>query len=315
MIADASLQAAIDTVPPGRWAVGVSGGADSIALLHLLGARSDLHLVVAHLNHQTRGIESDDDVEFVQALCERMNVACKMARRDELEALLNKLPANSSARFRTLRFQWFKRVVESSDLRGVMLAHHADDQAETVLQRLLRGAGYSSLAGIAPRATVHGVHVLRPLLAVRRAMLRTYLAQANQRWREDASNTSGKYLRNRLRAALNDRDDLTDVLLSLARACSNLKQWVQRVSPTLRDEFSVRQIDELPAILARHAASEWLRDRDVPAGLIDRAVVDRLRTMCADAATAARQQFPGGVFIVRRAGKMTAAGQVELPHA
>ncbi|MBC8109223.1 MAG: tRNA lysidine(34) synthetase TilS [Anaerolineae bacterium] len=306
MSENAPLQSAIATVPAGRWAVGVSGGADSVALLHLLHARSDLHLVVAHLNHQTRGTESDDDATFVQALCERSNVPCTIERRDALEAPLKNLPANPSARFRALRFNLFKEAVESNDLAGVILAHHADDQAETVLQRLLRGAGYSSLAGIAQQGTVLGVRVLRPLLAVRRESLRTHLAASNQAWREDASNTSEKYLRNRLRAALKDRDDLTHALMALSHACCNLKKWVQRVTPKLNEEFPTRRLAEQPAVLARHAASQWLRDRSVPADLIDRAVVDRLRAMCADAATAARQQFPGGTFVRRRAGIISA---------
>lgn len=302
----ASLQSAIATVPAGRYAVGVSGGADSVALLHLLCARSNLQLFVAHLNHQTRGTESDDDAAFVRTLCERLKLPCTVVRRDELEPLLNHLPANPSARFRALRFQMFRDLVETNDLRGVILAHHADDQAETVLQRLLRGAGYSSLAGIAQRAHVLGVHVLRPLLSVRRALLREYLTASGQLWREDASNTSDKYLRNRLRAVLRDRDDLTDALLNLAANCADVKRWVGHVSPKLEESFAARQLDQLPAILARHAASEWLRDREVPAAMIDGAVVDRLRAMCADAATAARQQFPGGVSVRRRAGVISA---------
>lgn len=300
---DASLAAALNSIPLGNWAVGVSGGADSVALLHLLrSARRDLQLVVAHLNHQTRGEESDADEAFVREMCSRANLNCRVARRDELEPELNALPANPSARFRALRFELFKRVLQSEKLDGVLLAHHADDQAETVLQRLLRGAGYKSLAGIAPRSIVHGVLVIRPLLGVRRSRLREFLRAQGLSWREDSSNRSPKYLRNRLRAILRDREDLTDALLELARACANMRGFVRRIAPALGETFAVRALDDLPAIIAREAGGKWLRDHRVPAGQIDRATVDRLRQMCADAASASRQQFPGGVFVRRRAG-------------
>jgi tRNA(Ile)-lysidine synthase TilS/MesJ len=188
----------------------------------------------------------------------------------------------------------------------VILAHHADDQAETVLQRLLRGAGYSSLGGIAPRARVAGVQVIRPMLGVRRATLREFLSKSNLLWREDSSNTSPTYLRNRLRVELSHRDDLTGALLDLSHACWKLKRWTQRTAPRLDDQFPIRQLDELPTTLARRSASGWLRRHDLPAELIDRAVVDRLRLMCADAASAARQQFPGGIFVRRRGGIISA---------
>jgi tRNA(Ile)-lysidine synthase TilS/MesJ len=148
--------------------------------------------------------------------------------------------------------------------------------------------------------------VIRPLLSVRRATLRKFLTDSNRRWREDSSNASPSYLRNRLRAALKDRDDVTETLLDLSRACAKLKQWTERHASKLDNQFSVRQLQDLPAILARHSAAEWLRRHHVPAELIDRQIVDRLRTMCTDAASAAQQQFPGGVIVRRRAGTISA---------
>ncbi|CAN5677141.1 hypothetical protein BH09PLA1_BH09PLA1_24070 [soil metagenome] len=303
---EAALNRAIHTVPAGKWAVGVSGGADSIALLQLLRTRNDVELIVVHLNHQTRGDESDADEAFVQTLCAKANVRCRIVRRDALEATQGKRPANKSARFRALRFALFRNVVKSEGLRGVILAHHADDQAETVLQRLLRGAGCSSLAGIAPSTTVDNVRVIRPLLTTRRDALRTFLVDSKHSWREDSSNTSPDYLRNRLRAILRSRDDLTEALLDLSAACASLNRWAKQCAPNLDEQFAIGQLDQLPAILARRSAGDWLKRRGVPAGLIDRAVIDRLRTMCADAATASRQQFPGGVFVRRRAGIISA---------
>jgi tRNA(Ile)-lysidine synthase len=299
MMIDVSLRAALESIPSGKWGVGVSGGADSVALLHLLRtARPDLILIVAHLNHQTRGDASDADEAFARELCP----AARVARRDDIEGDVPTLPTNRSARFRALRFAHFKRVIDEENLAGVLLAHHADDQAETVFQRLLRSGGYAALAGIAPRAIVNGVHIVRPLLNVRRATLRQLLIDASLPWREDASNASPSYLRNRIRAILRDREDVTAALLELSRACAKLKRFVKRTSPKLGDSFRMRSLDDQPAILARESAGQWLREHRVPAELIDRATVDRLRAMCADAASANRVQFPGGVFVRRRGG-------------
>ena len=307
MTIDASLAAALRSIPPGRWAVGVSGGADSVALFHLLRAvRPDVQLVVAHLNHQTRVDESDTDESFVRDMCSRASVSCQIARRDEIERDIPRLPPNASARFRAIRFELFKRVVRSDQLGGVLLAHHADDQAETTLQRLLRGGSYTSLAGMSPRAMVNGVLVLRPLLAIRRATLRAFLSGENLAWREDSSNRSPKYLRNRLRAILCGRAELADALLDLSRACAQLKDFVGRTAPALGESFPVRTLDDLPALLSRESARRWLRAHRVPADLVDRTTIDRLRTMAADAGSANRQQFPGGVFVRRRAGVISA---------
>jgi tRNA(Ile)-lysidine synthase len=301
------LASALQSVPSGQWAVGVSGGADSVGLFHLLrDTRPDLHLVVAHLNHQTRGDENEADAAFVRDLCARAKVTCHVAQRDQIEREIELLPANTSAKFRALRFALFRRVVESDRLNGVLLAHHADDQAETVFQRLSRGGGFTTLAGIARRTTVNGVPVLRPLLAVRRATLRAYLTERGLCWREDSSNRSPKYLRNRIRELLREREDLTDALLELVRTCAALKRFVRRASPRLKESFAIGTLDDLPALLARESARRWLRDHRVPAGSIDRAAIERMRAMCADAASAHRQQFPGGVFVRRQRGIISA---------
>src|SRR6266496_1788814 len=133
-----ALMAAIETVPAGAWSVGVSGGADSVALLHLLRQRRDLSFHVAHLDHQTRNGESATDALFVAELAGKWGVPFTIAIRSDVEDESSHLEKNLSARYRTARLEFFRRVVAQHQLRGVILAHHADDQAETVLQRLLR---------------------------------------------------------------------------------------------------------------------------------------------------------------------------------
>jgi len=298
----------VSQIPAGRWAVAVSGGADSVALLRLLRDRSDVELIAVHLDHQTRGDESAADSQFVAELCARLNVPCETARRDRLEPTASNLPKNRSARFRALRIALFRAVVKSENLDGVLVAHHADDQAETILLRVLRGSGYRGLGGMSPRAAIGGVRVVRPLLAVRRDALRKFLSSIGQDWREDSSNRSPKYLRNRVRAALRGRDELTDKLLDLGRSCAALRCWVGEAAPRLDDSFRVAALARLPQILAEESAKRWLRARSVRADQITPRSVADLIEMASDAASPPGSQFAGGIIVRRRGGVISAAG-------
>jgi tRNA(Ile)-lysidine synthase len=298
----------VNLVPAGAWAVGVSGGADSVALLRLLATRADLHLRVVHLDHQTRAGASAADAAFVAELAARLGLACTVATRVDVEATLAELPRNPSGRFRAARLALFRQTVASRDLRGVLLAHHADDVAETVLQRLLRGSGPAGLTGIAPRSVVRGLLVMRPLVRVTRAALRAYLADLGQAWREDASNASGAYLRNRLRPVLRNAPALTQSLLELAGSCAALRDWAHDAAPTLPPQFRVEQLCGLTPILSRESARRWLAARGAPEAALSPDVLDRLTAMAADAATPARQHFPGRLLVGRKGGLVSAAG-------
>src|SRR6185437_3878431 len=177
---DPALTSAIATLPPGAWAVGVSGGADSVALLLLLCAREDLSLHVVHLDHQTRGDDSTGDARFVRELAERLHLRCTVALRSDVEATMSDLPGNTSSRYRAARIALFRKVVEEEDLAGVILAHHADDQAETVLHRLLRGSGPTGLAAMERATNIGGLRIVRPLLSVARETLRAFLASHHE---------------------------------------------------------------------------------------------------------------------------------------
>src|SRR5437870_3026804 len=144
---DQSLHKAVWQIPAGRWGIGVSGGADSVALLRLLCEIPHIESMVVHLNHQSRGRESDDDAEFVAQLAASLKLKSAIARRDQIEPTLGDLPKNRSARFRALRLAWFRSIVHQNNLAGVIMAHHADDQAETIFFRLLRGSHYRGLTG------------------------------------------------------------------------------------------------------------------------------------------------------------------------
>lgn len=299
---DTPLDCAIATVPAGRWAVGVSGGADSVALLTLVRGRPDLFLHVAHLDHQTRGTASTADARFVAELAVRFGLPCTIRRRDEIEPRLSALPANRSARYRAIRCELFRKVVAEHSLQGVLLAHHADDQAETVLHRLIRGSGPAGLAGMSARTRIGGLTVLRPLLDIGREDLRGYLNRIGQEWREDATNASNQYLRNRLRKWLADEPALRDHLLPVGQYCRSLRGWVRRSSPSLPASIRCQRLANLPGPLAREAARRWLIARGAPADELSEEVLNRLIEMSADAASAPRRHFPGRLLVRRRSG-------------
>ncbi|HUB26206.1 MAG TPA: tRNA lysidine(34) synthetase TilS [Tepidisphaeraceae bacterium] len=297
----------MNPIPPGSWAAGVSGGADSVALLLLLTKQPDISLCVVHLDHELRGAASTADAEFVRQLADRLHLPFVSARRSEIEAGLADLPANPSAKYRAIRLELFRRVVVERKLAGVILAHHKDDVAETVLQRLIRGSVADGLTGIAGDKTIGGLRILRPMLRAGRRELRDMLRAIGQEWREDASNASDDYLRNRLRKILETRPELVQSLLDLADACRAMHDWSDQESPVFPPTFDVRTLERLPPILARAAARRWLIDAGSPPEDLTADVLDRLVTMATDAATPSRQHFPGGLIVRRRAGKIDAA--------
>lgn len=181
--------------------VAVSGGADSIALLHLLRSLEEyrLALVVAHFNHLLRGAESDGDEEFVTALAREFGFPCAVKRFDVREyARQQGLSLEEAGRL--CRYAFFDEVAAKYGAAVVALAHHADDQAETVLIRLLRGSAATGLCAMAPKSA-DGRYV-RPFLGVTRHQIEAYLAGGGLSFRTDSSNSDTSFLRNRVRHEL-----------------------------------------------------------------------------------------------------------------
>jgi len=180
--------------------VGVSGGADSVALLRLLlEAQEELGLVlsVVHLNHQLRGRASDADEKFVANLAAKHGLDFCVERMD-VGARAKREKANLEDTARRARYELFARLVAEKKVERVAVAHTADDQAETVLAHILRGTGLAGLGGIHPETEF----VVRPLLNARRGELRAYLRARKQNWREDATNQDTTRMRARIRGKL-----------------------------------------------------------------------------------------------------------------
>ena len=183
--------------PGERVGVGVSGGSDSVALLRILQGVSQqqgIRLCVLHFNHGLRGAESEGDEQFVAALAAELGLPF-FSGREDVAGVARARRWNLEDAGRRLRYAFFGAQVADGRVDHVAVAHTADDQAETVLARVLRGTGPAGLAAIYP---VNGP-VVRPLLDVRRAELRKYLGNLGQQWREDASNYDRSRLRSRLR--------------------------------------------------------------------------------------------------------------------
>jgi tRNA(Ile)-lysidine synthase len=198
---------AIDTtlLKPGlRLAVGLSGGADSVALMRALAERSKqlgLVLHAAHLHHGLRGEEADGDLAFARALAAELGLPFHEARVDcEAEAKAQGQTIEEVARH--LRYRWFRQLMTSGEVEAVATAHTRDDQAETVLAKFLRGAWTEGLSGIHPVVEFPEGRILRPLLSTTRAEVEAYLGALGQGWREDSSNRHLTFTRNRIRHEL-----------------------------------------------------------------------------------------------------------------
>ena len=192
------LGSRLDPVPAGRCLLGLSGGADSCALLHLLlplRSSGKLQLEAVHVNHGLRGKESDGDEDFVRQLCEEKGVLLHVLRVD----LSGRRDENTA---REKRYEAFETVLRERDISMLILAHHREDQAETFLLHLLRGAGPEGLAGMKPLEKRSFYSILRPMLDISGVELRQAMTEEHLAWREDGTNHTPDYLRNRLRMEL-----------------------------------------------------------------------------------------------------------------
>jgi tRNA(Ile)-lysidine synthase len=210
--------------------VAVSGGADSVALLYLLCEVSHqfhLQLGVAHYNHRLRGRESDDDEEFVRMLAQKKGVDFHCGGDTKLQLK----SANLEDQARQLRFEFLLEIAQKIKSRKIALGHTGDDQAETFMIRLLRGSGSTGLSGIPP---IREGLWIRPLLTASRQDILTYLRGKNIGWREDSSNATDDYLRNRVRHHL--------LPLLEKEYNPNLRATLMETANTLREESEALKI-------------------------------------------------------------------------
>jgi tRNA(Ile)-lysidine synthase len=254
------------------WAVAVSGGADSVALLLLIWAhfpKKQRRLCVLHFDHATRP-ESVADAQFVQKLSRALGLRYATARRAPGGA-------TSEAELREARWKFFHKQMIARSARVIFLGHQRDDIAETMLMRLARGSGAGGLSAPRPvRLLDHGAVALRPLLDLGHDELCAALRAAGAEWREDASNASDAYLRNRLRravlpawrAALDGRDLAAGTARSRALLEEDdeaLEALARAAQPAVApgEPLPLMRLTKQPRAIFRRILHGWLNDNGV----------------------------------------------------
>ncbi|WP_298903854.1 tRNA lysidine(34) synthetase TilS [uncultured Psychroserpens sp.] len=210
--------------------IAISGGLDSVMLVHLCHELK-LNITLAHCNFNLRGAESDTDETFVIALANQLDLEIFTQHFDtENHAKQQKLSIQMAAR--ELRYNWFSDLAEDLKFDYILTAHHADDNLETVLINLTRGTGLNGLIGI---PEVNG-NIVRPLLPFSREELEMYASDNRIEWREDSSNTSDKYLRNKLRHHVIPvlKETNPELLSNFRQTISNLKDTVDIVDDRVK---------------------------------------------------------------------------------
>lgn len=188
----------------GPLVLAISGGIDSMALLHglvVLGIPAP-RLLAVHVNHQLRADESDADAAFVRQTCEQLHVPCRIVQVDVAERMARgKTSVEEAAR--DLRYQQLQKAADDVQAHFILTAHHASDQAETVLHHLIRGSGLRGLAGMSAQRAMHGqINLVRPMLQTSRDHIKRFVADRGIAFRQDQSNDDPAFTRNKIRHQL-----------------------------------------------------------------------------------------------------------------
>ena len=294
-----------------RLLVGVSGGADSVALLKGLSEiapRREIVLVAAHFDHGLRE-NSEDDADWVQGLCVQIGVPCTLGKPQTPISAVASGSLEEAARIG--RYAFLETVARDQDCRWLAVAHTADDQTETILHHILRGSGLRGLQGIPPVRTIdENLALVRPLLSVRRRNVLTYLADQRQEYRSDPTNRDETHTRNRirhtilplLREQINPQVD--DALRRLGRNADEVQATLeskaaQLLCETVRacNENQVRleceTLRDEPAALVREMFVLLWRDQNWPRQKMNFEHWDRL-------AAVATNGTPGSCSLPRR---------------
>jgi tRNA(Ile)-lysidine synthase len=297
--------------PKKRHLIGVSGGRDSVALLHLLLEAGCKRLIVCHLDHRLRGRASRADAAFVEKLAKRHGLEVVTGGAD-VPAISKKRRISIETAARDARYEFFAATARREKCRTLFLAHHADDQVETFLFNLFRGAGPSGLGAMRPEASrkIGGVtlRILRPLLSTWRKEIDEYVAGHRLEFREDASNALPIPVRNRMRHKIIPALEKwfgRDIRKQVWRAAEILaaeNAWLAAMTPAPAGELSVAELRNMPAAQQRRVIQAWLKLMNVgDAGFEE---IESVRSLLPESATAAKINLPGNRHARRRAKKI-----------
>jgi tRNA(Ile)-lysidine synthetase-like protein len=251
-------------IAPGKYVIAVSGGVDSMVLLHLLAQLPHVELAVAHFDHGIRE-DSDEDRRLVEAAADALDLPFVSVRG-------NLGPRTSEAAARAARYHFLEQVRQEQGARAIVTAHHQDDMLETAIINMLRGTGPRGLSSLRSTDTI-----VRPLLHLTKDQLRAYARQHNIVWREDSTNADERYLRNYVRRVIVPR--LTPAqrqdLLSRIHAAAELNTRIDALLPSLEqaDELPRSWFIGLPHAVSAEVLAAWLRGRGAT---FDRRTINRL---------------------------------------
>ena len=294
--------------------VAVSGGADSVALLHLLIEAGFSNLVVTHFNHRLRGAVSRADAAFVQRLAAKHSLEFELGSVDvRKNAKEEKLSIETAAR--QARYTFLSFVATKHRTPQLLLAHHADDQVETCLFNFLRGSGAAGLSGMKSHSKqiIDGValELYRPLLGTPKQTLLQYLTEKKYRYREDTTNAIADTSRNKIRLKLLPLiEELFGSSFRSAIARSALifadeEEFLSSIAlpMAIHSQLSVKILQELHPALRRRVIHVWLKNRGIEEpGFYEVERIASLLEFDDEGIGTAKVNLPGGYHARRRAG-------------
>ena len=295
-----------------RYLIGVSGGRDSVALLHWLLELGYRKLVVCHLNHQLRGHSSQADARFVEKLAAKYQTDFEIGSANvRTVAKKKKLSIETAAREE--RYAFFAKIARRHRCHTIFLAHHADDLVETFLINLFRGAGSAGLAAIREISTrrIDGLDltIVRPFLCVWRKEIDDYVGEHRLRFREDATNKNLTPLRNRIRHRIvpylqkTIGRNIRQNIWRTAIIAADEEKWIEsELRDSTHADLSVVKLRALPIALQRRALLKWLRTQNVSDVGFD--AVERVRSLTDRDAQIAKVNLPENRHARRRGGKI-----------
>jgi tRNA(Ile)-lysidine synthase len=308
-----------DFPPEARYLIGVSGGRDSVVLLHRLLNLGYEKLIVCHLNHQLRGRSSLADARFVEKIAMKYHAEFELESAN-VRAVATKRKISIETAAREARYKFFAETARRRKCKTIFLGHHADDLVETFLINLFRGAGTTGLSGIRELSTRRidevDLTIVRPLLDVWRKEIDSYLREHRIKFREDASNKNLDPLRNRFRHRIIPYLEKTlgrnirPAIWRAAAIASEEENWIETQVPDLgqlcvaytTQNLSVEKLRVLPVALQRRAILKWLQEKNVSEIGFD--VIESVRSLLCRDGRAAKVNLPRDRHARRRAGKI-----------
>src|SRR6266567_7243601 len=295
-----------------RYLIGVSGGRDSVALLHWLVDLGYHKLIVCHLDHQLRGRSSRADSRFVENLAGKYDVGLDLALAN-VRALAERKNMSIETAAREARYKVFAKIAKKRRCRTIFLAHHADDLVETLLINLFRGSGSAGLAGMREVSTRRiedvDLTIVRPLLSVWRDEIDSYVRERRLKFREDASNKNLALLRNRIRRRIipylekSLGRSIRQNIWRTAVIAAEEENWIESQLPNAMGvDLSVKELRKLPLAFQRRQILKWLSAQNVFE--IGFEVIERVRSLLDPTTRIAKVNLAQDRHLRRRAGKI-----------